>query len=275
MHMQRPCVLTIAGSDSSGGAGIQADIKAMSATGSFAASVITALTAQNTLGVQAIHEIPLGFVEAQLNSVFSDLNIAAVKIGMLANKEIMMAVAASLKKYHRGVVVLDPVMVSKNGFPLIENSVLPVLKNELLHTATVITPNVVEAEKLLDCTIITATDQSNAAKSLGEEYKINVLVKGGHMQCSGSDDVLYQYHDKSFAWFHADRVDTKNTHGTGCTLSSAIASYLAQGNTLAESINKAKLYISNAIEAASRVNIGKGCGPVEHFYFVPYTCGKH
>lgn len=263
--MTKKTVLTIAGSDSSGGAGIQADIKVISALGSYAASVITALTAQNTLGVQAVYEIPAGFVGQQLESVFSDLTIEAVKIGMLVNAEIIQAIAASLKKYQPKFIVLDPVMISKSGCELVSSQAITALKENLFPLVNLITPNIFEAEKLLDIKIENKRAQELAAKNLAEKFKLNVLVKGGHISGEHSSDVLYTK-NKSF-WFDAPRIDSKNTHGTGCSLSAAIATYLAQGFELHAAILHAKNYITRAIAAGRYLKVGQGCGPLGHFCF--------
>lgn len=263
-----PCVVTIAGTDPSGGAGIQADIKAISATGCYAASIITALVAQNTQGVQAIYEIAADFVAQQIDSVFSDLNVEAVKIGMLHNEKIIEVVAAALEKLNPKFVVIDPVMVAKNGCELLQLETLEFLKRRLFPTATVITPNCDEAEKIVGKKIKTSDDMLSAAKIISQDYDINVLVKGGHLNSSQSSDVLYLKQSSEIIWYHADRIDTKNTHGTGCSLSSAIASYLAQGYVLSEAVKRAKDYLTLAIQSGSHFQIGKGNGPVDHFYFI-------
>lgn len=263
-----PCVLTIAGTDPSGGAGIQADIKTISATGSYAASVVTALVAQNTQGVQAIHSIPATFVKTQLHSVFDDLTIHAVKIGMLQNKEIIETAASALQEFKPRQVVLDPVMVAKDGSVLLECKALDALKKLLFPLATLITPNLPETEKILNHSIITETDMEQAAKELGQQFKTNILIKGGHFEGQTSSDVLYFHPKQSLHWFSSQRIFTKNTHGTGCTLSSAIASYLAQKHSLIESIHLAKHYLTQAIQSGSQLEIGHGQGPVDHFYFL-------
>jgi hydroxymethylpyrimidine/phosphomethylpyrimidine kinase len=261
-----PCVLTVAGSDSSGGAGIQADIKVISAIGCYAASVITALTAQNTQGVQAVYTIPAEFVAEQINSVFSDLTIAAVKIGMLHNENCIAAVAGQLKKFKPKHIVLDPVMIAKSGHALLQPEVIDFFKKTLLPHVTLVTPNIFEIEKLLGIHIQNQAQQENAARALGEKFQINVLVKGGHMEANQASDVLYVYADKCCYWFHAERIQTQNTHGTGCSLSSAIAAYLAKGYSLQDAINKAKNYLTGAIQSAQSMSLGHGAGPVDHFY---------
>ncbi|RUR02359.1 bifunctional hydroxymethylpyrimidine kinase/phosphomethylpyrimidine kinase [Legionella septentrionalis] len=266
-----PCVLTVAGTDPSGGAGIQADIKAISATGSYAASVITALVAQNTQGVQAIQEVPTAFIAQQLDAVFQDLHIKAVKIGMLHDHEVMHVVAQSLQTHHPEYVILDPVMVAKNGCALLKEEAVSYLKEQLIPAATLITPNISEAEKILDMCIESSADMIHAARSIAEEYQVNVLLKGGHLNAPEASDVLWVTADNTSHWFHAPRIHTKNTHGTGCSLSAAIASFLAQGKDLLTAVQLAKKYLFHAIVAGSNQQIGKGHGPVDHFYFLDET----
>lgn len=261
-------VLTIAGTDPSGGAGIQADIKTISALGGYAASVITALVAQNTQGVQAIQEVPAEFVVQQLQSVWGDLEISAVKIGMLHNEEIIEAVASVLETILPKNVVLDPVMVAKNGCPLISPHVIAFLKTRLFPLIDLITPNLFEAEKIMNQKIQTFSEMERAAKIIGDEWKLNVLVKGGHLEEGQSSDVLYCKEEGKHYWFHANRIYTKHTHGTGCTLSAAIATYLGKGHTLPSAIDLAKRYLTCAIQSGSTLQIGQGCGPVDHFYFM-------
>jgi hydroxymethylpyrimidine/phosphomethylpyrimidine kinase len=257
--------LTIAGSDSSGGAGIQADIKAISATGGYAASVITALTAQNTVGVDGIFAVPAEFVSLQLDSVFSDINFLAIKIGMLYSPQIIFAVAERLKKWHAKNVVLDPVMVAKSGHKLITDEALTALKEKIFPLAYLITPNLKEAEVLLHSSITTHEQMEKAAQELAEIYHTNILVKGGHLTSAHADDVLFCYASKKIHWFSRSRIISKNTHGTGCTFSAAIASYLAQGNDLFNAITKAKDYLTTALTMGSRYTLGKGHGPIGHF----------
>ncbi len=268
MRAKIPTVVSFAGTDPSGGAGVQADIKTISATGSYAACVITALVAQNTQKVDAIQDVPPIFIQAQIQSVFSDLDVSAIKIGMLGKREVVDVVATALDRLMLKHVVFDPVMVAKNGSPLIEPDVIDDLKNRIFPCCTLITPNIPEAEVLLGERIQTEQDMIRAATRLGEMFNLNVLVKGGHFEKSEASDVLYVRSEKVHHWFHASRIDTKNTHGTGCTFSAAIASYLAQGLTLIPAISKAKNYLTLAIEAASHQSIGKGFGPVDHFYFL-------
>ena len=268
MKKDKQCVLTIAGSDSSGGAGIQADIKAISATGCYAASVITALTAQNTLGVQEIHEVTPAFLERQLESVFSDLKIKAVKIGMLHNGQVISAVFRALQKFKPSFIVLDPVMISKSGCELIDLSAIPVLQDMIFPHVTLITPNIAEAQLLMRMEIDTSSEQEAAAIQMGNQFKTNILIKGGHLQGDQSSDILYIYENSQCHWFHAQKIYSRNTHGTGCSLSSAIASYLAKDNSLKDAVDYAKKYLTKSIEFAATWQIGHGCGPVDHFYFL-------
>ncbi|AHE67035.1 bifunctional hydroxymethylpyrimidine kinase/phosphomethylpyrimidine kinase [Legionella oakridgensis] len=263
-----PCVLTIAGTDPSGGAGIQADIKAISATGSYAASVITALVAQNTQGVQAILDVPASFIRQQLDSVCQDLNIISVKIGMLYNIDVIDVVTQSLQVYKPKHVVLDPVMVAKNGSPLLKIETLAYLKDRLFPNVHLLTPNLFEAEKILNAAITTREDMADAAKTMAEAYGVNVLLKGGHLNSLQASDVLYSIKTRTMTWFHAKRIVTKNTHGTGCSLSAAIASFLAQEEPLETAIGFAKHYLANALASGSHRHIGHGHGPIDHFYFL-------
>ena len=261
-----PIVLTIAGSDSGGGAGIQADIKAISATGSYACSVITAITSQNTQGVSAIHPIPLAHIESQLDAVFTDLNVVAVKVGMLADAEIIKVVAAKIRQYQPKHLVVDPVMVATSGDLLLEQSAISTLKQELLPLADLITPNLPEGAALIGGEVPQDEDQMGAMieslRALGAKA---VLLKGGHLEKDqNSNDLLIE--QESSELLSAKRVATKNTHGTGCTLSSAIASYLAQGNRLHKAVYLGKQYISQAIAHADQLDVGQGHGPVHHFF---------
>jgi hydroxymethylpyrimidine/phosphomethylpyrimidine kinase len=262
------CVLSIAGTDPSGGAGISADIKAISATGSYAAAVITALVAQNTQGVQCIEKVSSEFVREQLNSVFLDLPISAVKIGMLHDERIITVVNETLDKIKPPNIIFDPVMVAKDGSLLLELNSISLLKEKLLPLTTLITPNLFEAEYLFGRRIKNFEAMEAAALAIGQEFKIHVLIKGGHLATNKSSDVLYNYEENSFDWFSSQRVKTANTHGTGCTLSAAISSYLAQGFTLHNAIASAKNYISQAIQSGKNYRLGKGNGPVDHFYFL-------
>ena len=266
-----PRVLTIAGSDSGGGAGIQADIKAISATGGYAASAITAVTVQNTLGVQMVHPVPVDIVAAQIDCVLTDIGADAIKIGMMHSAELVEVIARELEKYRSTLnrnmnVVLDPVMVSTSGHKLMENSAVGNLKTMLIPLARVITPNIPEAEVLSGDEIRTMEDLRRIAKKLSLNGSVSVLMKAGHLGCDDSTDVFYNAEDDHYVELPSVRVDTVNTHGTGCTLSSAIASYLAQGRGLDESIKLAKAYITKAIQLGKDYSIGGGHGPVKHFF---------
>lgn len=257
--------VTIAGSDSSGGAGIQADLKTFSALGVYGASVITALTAQNTLGVQAIHDVPAGFVAQQIDSVFSDLSVRAVKIGMLSQPDVIAAVAEGLDRHGATHVVVDPVMVATSGDRLLAPAAVDNLRNLLLPRAVIVTPNLPEAAALVDMPVPhdEAAMQAVAERILTLGPKA-VLVKGGHGHGPESTDLLVT--PDGIRRFSAPRVATKNTHGTGCTLSSAIAALLARGATLEEAVAGGKAYVSAAIAASERLTIGAGHGPVHHFH---------
>ncbi|KJY69890.1 hydroxymethylpyrimidine kinase [Vibrio coralliilyticus] len=261
-----PIVLTIAGSDSGGGAGIQADIKAISATGSYACSVITAITSQNTLGVSAIHPIPLEHIESQLDAVFTDLNVVAVKVGMLADARIIKVVADKIRQYKPAHLVVDPVMVATSGDLLLEQSAISTLKEQLIPMADLITPNLPEGAALIDGAVPENEDQmGNMIEELRALGAKAVLLKGGHLEKDdNSNDLLILAQTSEL--LSAKRFPTKNTHGTGCTLSSAIASYLAQGNRLHKAVYLGKQYISQAIAHADELNVGTGHGPVHHFF---------
>jgi len=258
-------VLTIAGSDSGGGAGIQADLKTFSALGVYGASVITALTAQNTRAVTAIHEVPADFVVAQLDAVFDDIAIAAVKVGMLSSPAVIEAVADGLRRHGARQIVLDPVMVAKSGDRLLREDAVSALKERLLPLATVITPNLPEAGVLLDAEgVRDAAGMAGAAAGLRALGPRAVLLKGGHLEGPDSIDVL----DDGAAplTLSAPRIASRNTHGTGCTLSSAIAALLARGLPLRAAVQGAKAYVTAAIRAADRLDVGHGHGPVHHFH---------
>lgn len=252
-------VLTIAGSDCSGGAGIQADIKTMIMNGVYAMSVITALTAQNTTGVFGIQESPVEFVDQQMDCVFQDIFPDAVKIGMLSSPEIMHHVAAGLQKYEARHIVLDPVMVSTSGHRLMQKEAEETLQKELFPLAEVITPNIPEAEVLTGLKITDADSMELAARAISNEFHISVLLKGGH-RVEDANDLLYT--DDKTQWLKGERIDNPNTHGTGCTLSSAIASNLAKGYDLTDSVIRAKSYLTDALRAD--LNLGKGSGPLDH-----------
>lgn len=256
-------VLTIAGSDSGGGAGIQADLKTITALGGFGMSVITALTAQNTLGVQGIHEIPVEFVDKQFDSVVPDIGVDAAKTGMLSSSEIMRRVAAKIREYEIEKLVVDPVMVAKGGARLIREEAKQTLIQELVPLACVITPNVPEAEELTGMTVTTVADMKKAAKIIHHKGARYVFVKGGHMSGEALD-ILYD--GKEFFEFASERIETADTHGTGCTTSAAIATGLAQGMSVFDAVTRAKDYITTAIRFSLR--IGGGHGPTNHMAYV-------
>ncbi|SIT42539.1 bifunctional hydroxy-methylpyrimidine kinase and hydroxy-phosphomethylpyrimidine kinase [Paraburkholderia piptadeniae] len=265
MTRPTPNVLTIAGSDSGGGAGIQADLKAFSALGAYGASVITALTAQNTRGVTAIHTPDPAFVVAQLDAVFDDIRIDAVKIGMLANASIVRAVADALRRHKPKHVVLDTVMISKSNHALLAPEAVDAVRDELLPLADLLTPNLPEAAALLRTPSATdeaaMVDQGEALRKLGARA---VLMKGGHLAAADSPDWLIQ--DSGTMRLAGPRVPVKNTHGTGCTLSSAIAALIPQRDDLASAVADAKAYLTGALEQSNRLDVGHGVGPVHHFY---------
>ena len=261
-----PRVLTIAGSDSGGGAGIQADIKSISANGCFATSAITAITAQNTLGVNAVEGLPIGIIEEQIDAVLSDIGADSIKIGMLHSAKVVQCVARMLRKYEITNVVLDPVMVSTSGHKLIEDSAIEVLKSELIPLVRIITPNIPEAEILLGEAISKQGDLPNAARHLAELYDVSVWLKAGHLVDDELIDIFYNRETNETIELSARRIDTHNTHGTGCTLSSALAAQLAKGLSLTEAARAAKQYINQAIIHGANQSIGHGHGPVNHFY---------
>jgi hydroxymethylpyrimidine/phosphomethylpyrimidine kinase len=260
-----PIAVTIAGSDSSGGAGIQADLKTFSALGVYGASVITALTAQNTLGVTGIHDVPPDFVTAQMDAVFSDLDVGAVKIGMLSQPKVITAVAAGLQRDSQENVVLDPVMVAASGDRLLAPEAIAILRDMLIPRALLLTPNLPEAAALLQAPLAQSETemQQQGVKLLALGARA-VLIKGGHGKGSESVDLLIM--PNAVTRLAAARIDTANTHGTGCTLSSAIAAGLAKGLDLAEAVRQAKAYVTAAIAASNDLSIGKGHGPVHHFH---------
>ena len=251
--------LTIAGSDSSGGAGIQADIKTMLANGVYAMSAITALTAQNTTGVTAIMDVTPDFLKEQMENVFTDIRPDAVKIGMVSASPLIETIAEELKKFDAANIVVDPVMVATSGAKLISDDAVDTLKSKLLPLATVITPNIPESEVLSGMTIRSSADMVEAAKRIHAAFGCAVLTKGGH-SLDDANDVLV--HGEQVTWFHGRRIENSNTHGTGCTLSSAIASNLAKGYDLETSVQYAKNYISGALNAM--LDLGKGSGPMDH-----------
>ena len=255
--------LTIAGSDSSGGAGIQADIKTMTMHGVYAMSAITAMTAQNTTGVRAIQEATPDFLHQQLDAVFEDIRPDAVKIGMVSSSELIRVIADRLRFYGAGNVIVDPVMVASAGSSLIRQDAVQMLIRELLPISTLVTPNIPEAQVLSGLTIRDKEDMIAAAKQIGDRYRCAVLLKGGH-SVNDANDLLYA--NGELRWFEGKRIDNPNTHGTGCTLSSAITANLALGYNLAESIRRAKEYLSGALSAM--LDLGKGSGPLDHMYLL-------
>ncbi len=255
--------LTIAGSDSCGGAGIQADIKTMTVNGVYAMSAITALTAQNTTGVSEIMEVTPEFMKAQLDSIFSDIFPDAVKIGMLSSSSIIRIIAKELETHKVKNLVIDPVMVSTSGSRLIQDEAIDSLKKELLPLATLLTPNIPEAEVLSGMKINNADDMIEAARTISETFGCAVLCKGGH-NVNDANDLLFS--KGKFKWFMGKHIDNPNTHGTGCTLSSAIAANLAKGYDLDSSVKLAKDYISGALSAM--LDLGRGCGPMNHAFDV-------
>jgi hydroxymethylpyrimidine/phosphomethylpyrimidine kinase len=263
--MTIPIALTIAGSDSSGGAGIQADLKTFAACGVYGASVVTALTAQNTQGVSAIHAVPADFVTAQIDAVFSDLDIKAVKIGMVAQRDVIEAIVGGLARWSPAHVVVDPVMIATSGSRLLAPEAIETLRNTLIPRAHLLTPNLPEAAALLGAAVAESDSeierQGRQLLALGCSA---VLIKGGHGTGAESIDTLID--GGTTIRFAAPRIATRNTHGTGCTLSSAIAAALAKGENLRVAVNSAKQYISAAIAAADRLQVGRGHGPVHHFH---------
>ncbi|MCO8192900.1 bifunctional hydroxymethylpyrimidine kinase/phosphomethylpyrimidine kinase [Anaerofustis sp. NSJ-163] len=254
-------VLTIAGSDSSGGAGIQADIKTITAHKLYAMSAITALTAQNTTGVYGVLDADADFVKNQIDCIFTDIRPDAVKIGMVSNSDIINAIADKLIEYKAENIVVDPVMVATSGSKLISDEAKDTLINRLLPLGTIITPNIPEAEVLSGMSIKSDEDMINAAKEISKNIDSAILIKGGHYD-KNANDLLYD--NGEIFWFKGDRVDTNNTHGTGCTLSSAIACNLAMGYSKEESIKNAKNYITGALKAG--LDLGRGSGPLNHMY---------
>ena len=256
-------VLTIAGSDSSGGAGIQADLKTFCANGVYGMSVITAITAQNTTGVFGVEDISVKMVEGQLDAVFEDIFPDAVKIGMVSSPQIIEAIAKKLEKYKPENIVLDPVMVSTSGASLIADEAYAMLTERLIPLADIITPNIPEAQRLSGIEIKGVDDIRNAAKIMGEMFGVPVLLKGGH-GTNDSNDLLYK--NGEYVEFKGERINNPNTHGTGCTLSSAIAANLAKGLDMENAISAAKEYIAAAI--AAQLDLGKGSGPLMHNFMI-------
>ena len=265
-----PNVLTIAGSDSGGGAGIQADIKTISANGVYASSVITAVTAQNTQGVKAIHDVPLDNIAEQIDAVLIDIKCNAIKIGMLSRPEVIHLVAEKIQQYDISSVILDPVMVATSGDQLLHSEAVEVMKSVLMPLVQVVTPNLYEAAILTGLPV--ATTQNEMLKTAEKFIELGVsavLLKGGHLLDEHSKDVLIEViadEKNLIQWFISKRIQTKNTHGTGCTLSSAIAAFLAKGSSLPKSVEHAKAYIQASINTADKLNVGQGSGPVHHFH---------
>ncbi|MDL2231512.1 bifunctional hydroxymethylpyrimidine kinase/phosphomethylpyrimidine kinase [Porphyromonadaceae bacterium OttesenSCG-928-L07] len=263
-HYKR--VLSIAGSDPSGGAGIQADLKAISACGCFATTAITAVVDENTVGVTGVHPVPVDFVRGQIISVLDDIGADAVKIGMLHSSELIRTVKETLLQYNIGNIVLDPVMVATSGDKLLQDEAIKTLKNELIPCVRIITPNIPEAEILAGRKISNQCELPEVAKELSQGRQVSVLLKAGHLKDDEVNDIFYDAEADSITELKSPRIATRNTHGTGCTLSSALAAFLALGNPPAEAAKKAKDYIYNALLAGSEYEIGKGHGPVHHFY---------
>jgi hydroxymethylpyrimidine/phosphomethylpyrimidine kinase len=266
MSSRAPVALSIAGSDSSAGAGLQADLKTFSALGVYGATVVTAVTAQNTRGVNAVHAIPGDIISAQMDAVFSDLSIKAIKVGMLGGVDAIEAVAASLERWCAGIpVIVDPVMVSTSGSRLLERGAEAALAQRLIPLASLITPNLHEAAALLGAAA--ANSESEAREQAARLLALGphaVLIKGGHT--TGPDAIDYYYNGATFRSYYAPRIATKNTHGTGCTLASAIAAFLVKGLVLEDAIAEAKTYLQGALERSADLDIGSGHGPVAHFY---------
>ncbi len=259
-----PQVLTIAGSDSGGGAGIQADIKAMSANGTFAMSVVTSITAQNTKGVTAIHDLPDTIIEAQIDAIFDDFDVEAVKTGMLSTATTVALVGRKMKQYGVTKLVVDPVMVSKSGHELLQPTAIDWLKQDLIPLAFLLTPNIPEAERLTGTTIRTLAEARQAAKALHALGCQHVLIKGGHLLERPATDLLYD--GRFFRMYPGELIDTTTTHGTGCTYASAIAAHLALGKPIGDAIEAAKTYTTSAIRHG--LAIGHGHGPTNHFFFL-------
>jgi hydroxymethylpyrimidine/phosphomethylpyrimidine kinase len=262
---QYPRVLSIAGSDSGGGAGIQADLKTFAALGCFGMTAITALTAQNTLGVRSIHAVPLQILTDQVDAVVEDIGVDAVKIGMLHSADTVRAVASALKRHSLQRVVLDPVMIATSGAVLIDREAVDVIVSELFPLADLVTPNLDEAALLVDRPLKNEADMESAARELLERGALAVLLKGGHLAGDTVSDLLLQ-RDTAPHWMRAPRIASPNTHGTGCTLSSAIASHLALGADLATAVERARGFVRGALAAGADVRTGAGSGPLNHGY---------
>lgn len=263
---QNSKLLIIAGSDSGGGAGIQADIKSASANGVFTTTAITAITAQNTMGVIDIHPIPIEMIEKQIDAVLSDIGTDAVKIGMLHSAQTIQCVFQTLQKYNVQKIVLDPVMISTSGHRLISKDSIETLCSTLIPYSTIITPNIPEAEVLLNRTIKTLADMQKAILEMADKFHVSILLKAGHLDDLVLTDLFYNQEDGNVHTLSSKKIETKNTHGTGCTLSSAIAANLAKNLSLTDAVFEAKRYINQAIKEGANYKIGNGQGPVHHFY---------
>ena len=259
-------LLTIAGSDSGGGAGIQADLKTFAACGCYGMSAITAVTAQNTLGVTGIHPLPVTTIKAQIRAVLDDIGVDGIKIGMLHSRQVIKGVAAVLRKYDRPPVILDPVMVATSGDRLIEEEAVQALAEHLFPLVDLITPNIPEAELLLGHAIGVEAALVSAARELSDKYGVSVLLKGGHHSGAWLEDILIMRAPAAEHSYGHHRLDTRNTHGTGCTLSSAIAAFCGKGYTLPEAVLRAEGYLHEALQAGARYRLGGGQGPVHHFH---------
>lgn len=257
-------VVTIAGSDSGGGAGIQADIRSISANGGFGATVLTAVTAQNTRAVTRAEELPSELIQAQFDAVFSDMSVSAVKTGMLASARVIRTVAAALRAYVPPFYVLDPVMLSKSGYPLLETTAIATLRDELFPLATVITPNVYEAEALTGQKVRTLREAEAAGRRLLQAGLAAVLIKGGHLLEERATDLLVTAEGSEVV--PGEWIETRHTHGTGCTYSAAIATHLARGRTLSQAVHLAKAYVTEAIRSA--LPLGEGAGPTDHLFYL-------
>lgn len=266
MKKQYKRALTIAGSDPSGGAGIQADLKTFSACGCYGMTVITAVVDENTIGVTDVHPIPVPFVSGQIKSVLDDIGADAIKIGMLHSSELIRAVKDTLSEYTVGNIVLDPVMVATSGDKLLQDEAIETLRNELIPYVRVITPNIPEAEILIGQKIISQDDLPLIVKDLSFNRSVSVLLKAGHLTEDELVDVFYNAETDEVIELRSKRVQTRNTHGTGCTFSSAIAAFLAHGLSLNDAVRKAKEYMTKAITIGAEYEIGKGHGPVHHFF---------
>ncbi len=263
--MSKKQVLTIAGSDSGGGAGIQADLKTFSAHSIYGMTVLTSITAQNTKEVTAVHDLPLSIIEAQLDAVFSDFEVTAVKTGMLSNSDIIHTVSKKLVEHQAKNLIVDPVMVSKSGYPLLQNEAIQALKTYLIPMALLLTPNIHEAELLAEMKIQKLAEARQAAKVIHNLGCKNVLIKGGHLLEKPAMDLLYD--GRFFRMYPGEFIETNHTHGTGCTYASAITSNLAKGMALHDAIDASKRYITAAIRHS--IAVGHGNGPTNHFYFLP------